>query len=83
MVIVVIVMVCNRASRQNRSHYAASKLPPYDGYDYADLDEQYGLEPDTVKAYNIDGGNKGISIIIYIYLLGYNTNYFILVNAWH
>ena len=56
MVIIVIVMVCNRANKQHRAQYTASKLPPYEGYEYADLDEQYGLEPDTVKAYNIDGG---------------------------
>ena len=30
----------------------------FSSYEYADLDEQYGLEPDTVKAYNIDGGGE-------------------------
>ena len=53
--IVIIVVVCNRANNQHKLMYAPAKLPAYE-YEYADLDEQYGLEPDTVKAYNIDGG---------------------------
>jgi len=55
--IVIIVVICNRANNQHKLNYAPTKLPAYE-YEYADLDEQYGLEPDTVKAYNIDGGGE-------------------------
>ena len=27
-------------------------------FDYTDFDDQVGFEPDTVKAYNIDGGGE-------------------------
>ena len=73
--VVIIVVVCNRANSQHKLLYTSSKLPNYE-YEYADLDEQYGLEPDTVKAYNIDGGRG--------HLVSFTLHYlFIIITSIH
>lgn len=51
--VVAITIACCRSKKSSR-RLGAKRPFDYDGY--AEFDEQAGLEPDTVKAYNIDGG---------------------------
>lgn len=53
--VVAITIACCRSKKSSR-RLGAKRPFDYDGY--AEFDEQAGLEPDTVKAYNIDGGGE-------------------------